>query len=248
MKKTTKRKITTTAKRVVKPPSQSVVLSLMALILIVGAPAIVSMIDDSYNENIDVVTALNDDVSISVLYNTTPEGVNKEYTSLINETDVSIAFSSSDALEYINYYLITSISTSVFDNADSIKIYTTEKINTDYATIQAKSATDTLFNFGTLTVLEDSEGDPIGYEFSLSSYEKVLMKNKNIKTFTMRLNATVDKGTPLKEFDIQIVQGATIPYAEIIIGATGAILIMCAIFATPWFGLGGITAKPRRSK
>lgn len=248
MKKTTKRKITTTAKRVVKPPSQSVVLSLMALILIVGAPAIVSMIDDSYtHEGTSEVQLLDIDYSEPSLIRlaSTPEipAYNDASVSYIpaseNDGTFLLALNDPSEIDNVQYARFKGIDVAPLMSGMGVKVVTSSDVT--QVNVSVVNSDDKI---GTKIFLTQSEADTSVWTGSLSSVDIVKIRSGVYDI------ASVDMMGSNELFDMEIysIGEYSIPYGEIIIGTTGALLIICALFATPWFGIGEITAKPRRSK
>ena len=248
MKKTTKRKITTTAKRVVKPPSQSVVLSLMALILIVGAPALVSVIDDytvPFEFESDLSVKSLDDLKIISHQPTKVNGVNttvEEKATIIRDgNSYSIVHAVTGSYGWI--YIKDFDNTMVKDGVSKIVVTTSSPINIDIRFYNGAV-------FDTFSLSRDDTNTV--HTLELSSVDIAKIRSYPVDAMDVILCGVVADDHPFDEAVTTVTVSAygnvMIPYGEIIIGATGAILIVCALFATPWFGIGGITAKPRRSK
>jgi len=223
-------------KRIVKPPSQSVILSLMALILIVGAPALIAMIDneDSTHDLIvkSDISSYFDDGRFYGVWHEKPDDVTVSYDGLVDGNTVVIT---ADYYDYSGSFDIGDLDVSLL---------------TDLAKLELRSSEILNVGFRTSIILEDgyriqsSISEDGVLTFSPSSVD--LIKISNSEIFNIRITPT--DPTSVIELEFTPYYQYTIPYGEIIIGATGVLLMVCAIFATPWFGIGGITAKPRRSK
>jgi len=238
--------------RAFRTPSAPVVMSLMALILVIAAPALVSSIDDSYNQDILVTNTLvaADDtgLSASIYWNTsTPVDTDKTYSTLIDGNNVSYALSSASSKQYVGLYKLLNIDPSVFSSISKLTINTSVDLHPMSRAQLTTDAGATIPMYG-FTGIFDANNILVGYEKEFSSYEKTLISGSNIKSVGILLQILTDgTASEYAQFEINPEIGTTIPYAEIIVGATGALLIVCAILATPWVGTTGLTIKKRRS-
>lgn len=229
-----------------KPPSQSVVLSLIALILLSGAPALVSVIDDStYDDYFSIESPLEMKTNTISFDADRPEDLIRTSETVITPEGYVTVLDSDLASEYVKHQVIrfdpdtlSSFDKITFVAPIGISIYM-------YMTFNEKNTP-----LGHATPLLDDDGERTGvHEFIPSSAQKIQIASDKCTAigFDVRMPA---EGAPASSWAIEYTfyDSFNIPYGEIIIGATGALLIICALFATPWFGIGGVTAKPRRSK
>lgn len=223
--------------RAFRAPSAPVVMSLMALILIVGAPALVSIIDDSDTQVMHTADGLKfvdrdtDNLFVQSWESDTPEDLVNTYTT--SEIGSFIfSFDSSAASDYVRVYEIrnldfdkglTKIDISVSEPIQSIRLKV-DSIN--FYDFEGVSDTDFSLDVDQIAALNLTSGDSV-----------------SILIYTL---AEYDYG-PGVIVDATTYYGTTIPYGEIIVGATGVLLIVCAILATPWVGTTGLTVKRRRS-
>lgn len=231
-------------------PENAKLMSLMALILICAAPALVSTIDDSHNQDILVTNSLvaADDTGLvtSIYWDTgTPVDTDKTYSTLIDGNNVSYALSSASSKQYVGIYKLLNIDPSVFSSISKLTINTSVELHGVSRVQLTTDAGDTIPMYG-FTEIFDANNILVGYEKEFSSYEKILISGSNIESVGILLQIlTPGTASEFAEFEINPEIGTTIPYAEIIVGATGALLLICAIFATPYFGMGGFV-KPKR--
>ncbi len=221
-------------------------MTMMAVILVCAAPALVSIIDDSaQSEHMLAMGSYTEapTVPLSMTWKAdTPAQANKTFSFLAaSENDGTNVFVL-NALTSKAYFI--SINTGVYiDSSD--------------------------FAAGVSRIILNFDGDvneirlvPIGENipYSFALFKQIDDTNTWVldidQVMLAKLKANDAKGS------IQIYVGedfdgtlswtsetyayTTIPYGEIIIGATGALLIVCAILATPWVSTPGLTVKRRR--
>ncbi len=243
-----KTKIKNNVKRAFRLPNNAVVMSLMAALLVVGAPTLVSIIDDSYSADVDIVSDLSFIEGVpNVGYYwdpSAPEETVKTVTELIVGNNISFAVNDPESAEYLLHVMIKNIDPASFRDVSKTTIYS------DALTWHSTSGRMTLtfddastIVFYDFTALTDADGAVIGYEKEYSSYEKVLLSSDDLASVSFNFS-NVEKSV-YREFEIVNEIGMTIPYGEIIIGATGALLLICALFATPWFSTSGLTIRRR---
>lgn len=225
-------------KRAIRPPSNAVVMSMMAVILVCAAPALVSIIDDSDKTIIHTADGLNfkdsdiSNYSIPFWKSDTPVDLVKTYAAS-DIGSIVYSFDSPEASDYVRVYEIrnldfsdkglTKIDVSVSEPIDSIRLKVDSMIFYDFAKI---SDTDYSLDVNQITALNLASGDRVA-----------------VLIYTL---AEYDYGSGFV-VDSSTYYGTTIAYGEIIIGGTGVLLMVCALLATPWFGVGGITKKKRRA-
>ena len=233
--------------RAFRAPSAPVVMSLMALILVCAAPALVSVIDDTYTyEGSSEVQLLDIDSTEPSLIRlaSTPEipAYNDASVSYIpaseNDGTFLIALNDPSEIDNVRFARFKGIDVAPLMSGMGVKVVTSSDV-----TVVHVSLSNSDDNSGTQILLTQSEADTSVWTGSLSTVDIV-----KIRSGVYDL-AYVDMHGPNEIFDMEIysVGEYSIPYGEIIIGATGVLLIVCAILATPWVGTTGLTVKRRRS-
>lgn len=227
--------------RMPRIPENAKIMSLMALILICAAPALVSVIDDQINDEYAAEVALDDTGAYAVY--------DMGLISVSAPGDVA-AVLPSDA----GSWMISAIDSTVVPTITAYRMYYTATafetadpsiINVDVAGTPKAVTLRMVYDGGAVTLPMTSDNGI--YSVTLSSVDKILLATSNITT--VMFFVTYEAGTAPAVFtaDVTAFTVGTVPYAEIIVGATGALLLICAIFATPWFGMGGYTgSKPKR--
>lgn len=228
-------------KRIIKPPSQAVVLSIMACILIVGAPALVSMIDESYTEEYTYEGVFFDDeVKVSPYGNTETVTL----TVISDENNLKVSVDQHTLADTISQLIVKNIDPNVFANMGELVIYTDVQLTNDWTRVKMTNGgivTSALLITETIT---NEDNELVGYKYVPTVHQ--LIKLKNADYIEMSIQIPEESRSMFYDFDFIPYYSDVINYGEIIIGFTGAVLILCALFATPYFGLGGITAKSRR--
>jgi len=234
-----KRKIKNEVKKAFRLPNNAVVMSMMAVILVCAAPALVSVIDDTVNEQYDMPLSPEFiDPRINSI-NMSLQGEPVEGTDLgidiIREDNVITVLSSTPGYK-------GTLSTFVMDKAivkDVSKIVITSSSEHSLLLIES----------GGHNISGTYDSDLGQYTFSLSSIEKHYIMQTASDDLAINVIDTPLSGNTfeaVETFTIEVYGSVMIPYAEIIIGATGALLLICALLATPWFSTSGITVKRRR--
>lgn len=224
--------------RVPRIPENAKIMSLMAIILICAAPALVSIIDDSDTQVMHTADGFKfvdrgtDNLFVQNWESETPENLIKTYTT--SEIGSFIfSFDSSAASDYVRVYEIrnldfdeglTKIDISVSEPISSIRL---KVDNIMFYVFEGVSDTDFSLDVDQIAALNLTSGDSV-----------------SILIYTL---AEYDYG-PGIIVDATTYYGTTIPYGEIIVGATGALLLICALFATPYFGLNGGYTGPKSKR
>jgi len=220
-------------------PGQVKLLSLLAIVLVCAAPALVSVLDDTVNQQYDM--PLTVDFTDPLIYpnNTRLQGDPVEATDLgvdiITEDNVITILSSTPG--YTGILSIFMIDKAVVKDASKILITSSSEYSSLY--IEA----------GDHDVYGTYDPDLGQYTFSLSSIDRnYIMQTESDYLGINAVNTSSSGRTfaAVETLTIDVYGSVMIPYAEIIIGATGALLLICALMATPWFGIGKI--GKRRSK
>jgi hypothetical protein len=217
-------KIKNKVKKVFRLPSNAVVMSMMAVILVCAAPALVSAIDDTLSYEHTFEADLDPDLYTVHARKTGETPLPLSYVvDPVDPSIITIAFpEGSDPTMYL-YVLITN-ETKIFDGqvrnlrftvtGDPTKVY----INSIGG---LNKLSDGVFLTDVSTIDNERLSDS-SFEFQVHGCDEV---------FTV---------------DIDIEKSASFAYGDFIIGATGVLLLTCAILATPWFGTSGLTIKRRR--
>lgn len=233
--------------RVPRIPENAKIMSLMAIILICAAPALVSIIDDSaQSDHMIAMGSYTEDPTYGVLGLTwkadTPA-----------EADKTISFLAASENDGTNVFVLNALTSKAYFSSINSGIYVD---SSDFAA-------------GVSKIILHVDGDvkqirlvPVVAPYSFASFKQIDDTNTWVldidQVMLAKLKANDANGS------IQIYVGedfdgtlswtsetyayTTIPYGEIIVGATGVLLLICALFATPYFGLnGGYTGpKPKR--
>lgn len=232
-------------KKIIRMPNNAVVMSMMAVILVCAAPALVSIIDDSYTYEGSLETQLLDVPSTKDSYvRIIEEGVDKNadvsyipasendgtYVMVLNDP------SDLDNATYARFYGIDMA--PLMSGAGEIKVVTS--CDATHVRIGLESSDDGTSN--SWKNLIQSETDPSVWTRSLPSTELIKLEAGAYDFIYIDIHAQSEL------YDMQIFATGeyVIPYGEIIIGATGALLLICALLATPWFSTSGLTIKRRR--
>lgn len=242
IKKATKVRIV----RATRPPSNLVVMSLMAALLVVGAPALVSIIDDSMIYDMDS--------SAPFIEKDTPYGpLSKRISgSMPVGTDVSLSYVKGSDNNGVHLITLNTISSAQY-------VGSVEHIFIDNSTF-SKGVTKVILHF-------DDASDIASVRFSTNlpdqSYTYLTMSKVGSDSFELEIDRFLyaklsDTGhdpqlqiifiegafSGLLSFSSEVEYVYSLDYGSLIIGATGALLLICALFATPYFSiLGGYTGK-----
>lgn len=225
----------------VRLPSNAVIMSMMALMLIIGAPALVSAIDDEaatdvhYEKDIQVVSAgLDATLKWSA---DTPAETDKTFSVLVEDNTIIIALTTPASKAYITSLQIFNIDSATIDGLVSLDVVSDFNIK-PYISTNVGGVYKQFHNF-------EATATSGGFSYSPSSYDRVLLSSDDCFGFAIDFNgAFLDSS--IYTVTITAEYGTTIPYGEIIIGVTGVLLIVCAILATPWFSMNGLNIRKKK--
>jgi hypothetical protein len=248
-------KIKNKVKKVFRLPSNAVVMSLMAVILVCAAPAVVSMIDDSMESEHMVAMGSYTEAEtpgLGLMWDTdTPE-----------EAVKSFSFIPASENEGTNVFVLDAISSKEFmysinsgvliDNADFEAGVSKIVLNFDgdVSSIRFVPIIEGApYSFVLFTQIMTT--DELGNEIGTNSWELELDQIMLTKLRSNGANASLqiyvgDDFDGTLTWTSETYKFTTIPYGEMIIGATGVMLLVCAILATPWFSTSGLIIKRRR--
>lgn len=232
-------------------PGQVKLLSLLAIVLVCGAPALVSVIDDSMQS--EQMLAMGsytegETLGLSLSWETnTPEDAVKSFSFMpASENDGTNVFVL-DAISSKDY--MVSINSGVYiDSADFDAGVSKIVLNFDGDVSSIRFVpmiADVPYSFVNFTQIMTT--DELGNEIGTNSWELELDQVMLTKLRANDANGSLqiyvgDDFDGTLTWTSETYRYTTIAYGEIIIGATGALLCFCALMATPWFGIG------RRSK
>jgi len=223
-------------------------MSLMAIILICAAPALVSVIDDTYvYEGTSEVQLVDTDIApmSSFIRAPTPEDpVNNASASYIpaseNDGTFVLVLNDSSEINNVTYARFDGIDVAPLMSGTGLKVVTSSDLIR--VTVNLYNSDDDTLN--SQIYLTQSEADTSVWSKSLSSVDLVKIRSGAYDY------AMVYMVGPNELYDMEIysVGEYLIPYGEIVVGATGALLLICALFATPYFGLNGGYTGPKSKR
>lgn len=228
-------------------------MSLMALILIIGAPALVSVIDDSMEsdhlvpmgayvpyENAELgLTAISDAPEFDRTYAYLPAADN-------NGTNVLIMNTTSDG-KYVDTVSGNRLANSNFDNGVTRIVINVESGDIKGVYLAHTNDDGSAWGINNFDPVLDELGNRTG-TYILDIDQIILAKiraNESNPSVSFKIDSAEFDG--VLSWTSDVYSSTTIAYGEIIVGATGVLLIVCAILATPWVGTTGLTVKRRRS-
>ena len=205
-------------------------LSLLAIVLVVGAPALVSVIDDSVNQEYDILQVPDySDPPLIYPNNTRIQG------EVVSASDLGVEVIRDDNT-------ITILSDTPGYSGVLTMFLLDKSIITSASKIVIKSAeySDIFLEAGDHDVHGIYDSDMHQYVFALSSIDRHYIMSTDSDYLGVNIVNTSASGntySAVESLTIEIYGSTIIPYAEIIIGLSGIVLMLCALFATPWFGV-----------
>lgn len=246
-----RKKVQSEIKRAFRLPSNAAVMTMMAVILVCAAPALVSIIDDSAQSDhmIAMGSYTEDDLSAPWVRKMADAPADADMTfSYIPSSDNNgtHVFTLNDLANKAHVSVIDGIKidSAVFDAGVSRIVLNFSGTDVDSVRLVTTIPGGT-YSFVWFTEVLDADG--IGtnsFVCDLDSYQLTKIKANDLSP---GIAIAFDGGfSGVFEMTSETYASTTIPYGEIIIGATGALLIICAILATPWVSTSGLTVKRRR--
>ena len=233
--------------RVPRIPENAKIMSLMAIILICAAPALVSVIDadsssTSYDSPIVMPPRALSDIGFVA---DTPEEIVRTYSTLDYDGGYSTALDRTASAKYLAYESV------VFDKTEDMRF---DKIVISVDGVIKNIQFTYVYNglkvyAGLFTPVLDASGASTGvYEYVVSSLHQTRILSDGCTKIGYGITFLPDNSLISWSVDYEFYSNVSIPYGEIIIGATGALLLICALFATPYFGLGGYTGPKSKRR
>ena len=228
--------------RVPRIPENAKIMSLMAIILICAAPALVSTIDDkasaSFESQIDGLAELD---NFKIYVGSDADITERTLSSINTDGSYTVALDTPATASTVIYYTFDNFSKSAMADVTKIVLtFDTDKIE------------EIRFIFGGIwnrfENVADADGNPTTtWTYELSSIDKARIQS-DVGFIGIRVLFALGDAPAALTMDYETFGASSIAYGEIIVGATGALLLICALFATPYFGLnGGYTGpKPKR--
>ena len=231
------KKVKNEIKRAFRLPGNAAVMTMMAVILVCAAPALVSIVDSSMDENsISYDHAYEKEGSTASTINV--DGVWSSLDSLIPSVNDGVWASvlTSDQMANGSYVFMKYDSSALRDGARHIEFTcNVSKVSLIFnSDVNPKSE-------HVLTADDDGV-----FRYTLDSLDSVRFKTGYFDCVLISVSGSHNVLPALLELELFVGKDYIIPYAEIIIGATGALLLVCAILATPWVSTSGLTVKRRR--
>lgn len=221
-------KIKYNVKKAFRLPSNALVMSMMAVILVCAAPALVSVIDDTLSYEHTYEADLDPDLYSVIARQSGVSSIPLSYVvDPVDSSIITVAFPVGSDPTLYTYVEITN-GTKVYDGGDvrNLKFTVTGDPTFVYSGVKGSdnsyyaTLSDGVFSTDVTTV-DNARLSDSPFVFQVSGVEEA---------FTV---------------DIDIEKSASFAYGEIIIGATGALLLICALLATPWFSTSGLTIRRR---
>lgn len=205
-------------------------LSLLAIVLVVGAPALVSIIDDSVNQEYDLLQVPDYKDPLLIYPNNT-----RMQGEVVPSSDLGVEIIRDDNT-------ITVLSdTPGYSGVLSIYLFNKSIIaNTSKIVIKSAEYSSIFLEAGDHDVYGIYDSDMHQYVFALSSIDRHYIMSTDSDYFGINIVNTSASGntySAVESLTIEIYGSVPIPYAEIIVGLSGIVLMLCALFATPWFGV-----------
>lgn len=229
------------------PESKGVILSILALVLVVGCPAAIALADADDSTILRVTDRDPQELTIDPLIQVWPSG-----------TSVKVPATSTDTAAADDLFLFSDFSVpeakgfTLFSTKTFLPdLVVSDAIDFDIAvsSAQVKKVTLTFFDvdggkWNSLLSCDLTDGP-----YVLSATERLLIKNANNTNIRVELDApvgstfTVSFGYNLYTAQ-DLISDNTI---EIILSAAGLLLIISAVYATPWIKVGSVTAAAERA-
>ena len=239
------KKVKNEIKRAFRLPGNAAVMTMMAVILVCAAPALVSIVDDSYNEVYDAETIiLEKDLEINNFVRTSIGGVSSTAdfsyvaASVNGGVHIMTLEDPADITDVVFYRFADLDFSSLVGGASKISVVTESAPANIRFGAMSRDNSSTLFSVS----LVQSEVDPTVWSVDLTQIQMAQLRSGIVGSVFFDVYAD----TVYVDLGISTFKGIVLPYGEIIIGATGALLLVCAILATPWVSTSGLTVKRRR--
>jgi len=247
-------KIKNNVKKAFRLPSNAVVMSMMAVILVCAAPAVVSLIDDSMQSEQMVAMGSYTDV--------TKEGLGLKWDINTPEEAVkSFSFIPASENEGTNVFILNDISSKDYMESINSGVYIDSadfeagvskiilNFDGDVSLIRfvpvIKDAPYSFVNF-TQIMTTDELGNEIGTNSWEIELDQVMLTKLRANDANASLQIYVgDDFDGTLTWTSETYRFTTIAYGEMIIGATGVLLLICALLATPWLSTSGLTIRRR---
>lgn len=224
-------------------------MSLMALILICAAPALVSVIDDktTSEQMISMGSFAEADSSAPWVRKTVdaPADADMTFSYLTDNGSHVFTLNTVASKSFVSAVEGIKIDNSEFDAGVSRIVL--HFAGSDVASVRlVTSIPGGAYSYIAFKEVLDADGvGTNSFVCDIDSYNLTKIKANDISP-AIAISFT-DGFSGMFEMTSETFASTMIPYGEIIVGAAGALLLICAIFATPWFGMGGYTgSKPKR--
>ncbi len=236
--------------RVPRIPENAKIMSLMAIILICAAPALVSVIDDSMSSQVMTKNIpFEDEDNLAITYVDT-SGVWQTGAKLaslypsMNDGSYFYTVSNPEDAASVRMISIHSVAPTEIPNFDRMTITIDgDQPTSSYFSVNSSTSPTTHPRHNIYAI----ESAPGVWVIDADSIDRAKLGASQYDTWSLMI--IYDGGlTTGSSVTVETYTASTIAYGEIIVGATGALLLICALFATPYFGLnGGYTGpKPKR--
>lgn len=240
------KKVKNEIKRAFRLPGNAAVMTMMAVILVCAAPALISIIDDSMNDTMGVEVDAFAERSNFKAYvapltgQSFPDSKDGTCVWLNDGSAYTIVISDPTVVGYVSSFSFDWFDRAVFRDAGVSRIVLSFDSDS-VSSVRFLNGSD----WDTFVKVVDDDGS-ISWVYDLSTIDRVRLSGDESLNLGLRVLFPVGSAPDVLTMEYSTTSNVIIPYGEIIIGATGALLLICAILATPWVSTSGLTVKRRR--
>lgn len=214
-------------------------LSLLAIVLVVGAPALVSIIDDSMSSQVmtkNVPFEDEDNLAITYIDTSNVWQPGSKLASLYpSMNDGAYFYTSSNPADAATVKSVSIHSVRPTDvptfNRMTITVEGDEPTSL-YLSVNSTTSSTTHPRYN----IDAIESNPGVWVIDADSIDRAKLGASQYDTWSIFLTYTGGLTTG-STVTVETYTASTIAYGEIIIGLSGIVLMLCALFATPWFGV-----------
>ncbi len=237
------KRIKSKIKSATRLPGNAVVMSMMAVILLCGAPALISIIDD--NAQSEHMIAMGSYTEAPTL------GIGLGWKAdTPAEADKTLSFLAASENDGTNVFVLNSLTSKAYLDRINTGVYVD---SSDFAAGVSKIILHFDGDVKSIRFVPHAENIPYSY----ANFKQIDDTNTWVLDIDQVMLAKLKSNDANGNIQIYVGEDfdgtlswtsetyayTTIPYGEIIIGGTGVLLMVCALLATPWYGLSGYTGR-----